>query len=239
MQTSEKTNDLFESSDIIRFLIDLQKWSVQTDISVFKIFVFDIDKVIKSHKTEFESKVNEQIKKYPHNEQDIKEHFEEQYYQYYEMYPSLYRNSVLLTIYSYFEHNLNQICDTISKYGNSVEKYDKKNKRNLIERCKTFLTKTYGLDLSDIEEIWSNLTVYQKVRNAIAHNDSNTIKEKGKIVSEQYLFKTLKNNNNIKINDSGKFQIDNNQFLYDLCVHIEKYLSEVFKRIISKSHEIK
>jgi hypothetical protein len=241
MKSNENDNDKFESITIIRLLIDLQKVSVLSNLSVLKEFANDTDKVIKSNKTEFDNRLNEKIKKYPQHEQEIKVHFEDQYSQYYEMYPALYKNSTLLTLYSFLEYNLDQICNNISDYKHNSKRKNNKLQVNTINVSKVFLTEKFKIDLSSVENEWSLLNnVYREIRNAIAHNNPTMITEEGKEIIEQPRYKSLKDNGYlangyIKVNEqNGNFQIINNQFLVDFCSLIEKYLTEIFKRIFTK-----
>ena len=85
-----------------------------------------------------------------------------------EYFPSLQRRSALLTVYSYFEHELDKLCLLYQS-----EKSFKLNLSDLngkgVKRSINYLEKVAGIDTSKESEEWDHITKIQKIRNVIVH----------------------------------------------------------------------
>lgn len=229
MDTSENIIDFYQPKSLASLLVRLQFNSVLSDLDRIKEYVFDNKHIIKSHQTDFIKRVDDEVKKYPTQEFEIREHFEDQYYQYYDTYPALYRNSTLLTIYSYFENQLYQLCETISQNTEGIPKFEQP-KGNYIGSCKKYLTSSFGLNLNHKNILWHKITDYQKVRNAIAHSHGSVYTMKGKKIEEQPLYKIIQKTPAIELDgNSGNFKIINDQYLVDFCDITNEYLNVVLQ----------
>lgn len=95
-----------------------------------------------------------------------------------EYFPNLQRRSALLTIYGFFEHELNQLCDKIKN-----EKLLEISLTDIadtgIDRSKRYLEKVAKVNVSKNPKLWNDITDIQKIRNLIAHQDGN-INDKNK-----------------------------------------------------------
>jgi hypothetical protein len=85
-----------------------------------------------------------------------------------EYFPSLQRRSALLTVCSYFEHELDQLCLLYQS-----EKSFKLGFLDLrgqgIERSTSYLEKVAGIDVHKGSPVWEDIKNIQKVRNFIVH----------------------------------------------------------------------
>jgi hypothetical protein len=87
-----------------------------------------------------------------------------------EYFPSLQRRSALLTVYGYFEHELDKLCLLYQS-----EKLFRLNLSDLngkgVERSINYLEKVAGIDASKKSKEWNHIKRIQKIRNVIAHQD--------------------------------------------------------------------
>lgn len=84
-------------------------------------------------------------------------------------YPDIHRESLILAIYSYFENQLNRLCDILSEsVENNVSLRDLKGQG--IERAFLYLKKIAGFNLSDLGKEMSYIRNVNKIRNIIVHN---------------------------------------------------------------------
>jgi hypothetical protein len=89
-----------------------------------------------------------------------------------EYFPSLQRRSAFLTVWSFLEHQLDQLCLFFqSEKGFALSFMDLSGKG--IDRSTSYLEKVAGLkDLKTSHE-WDVLKTLQRIRNVIAHDDGN------------------------------------------------------------------
>ena len=87
-----------------------------------------------------------------------------------EYFPSLQRRSALLTVYGYFEHELDKLCLLYQS-----EKLFRLNLSDLngkgVERSINYLEKVAGIDASKKSKEWNHIKRIQKIRNVIVHQD--------------------------------------------------------------------
>lgn len=103
-----------------------------------------------------------------------------------------YRNSTLVTIYSFLENTMRSICVILQKFNDyPIEVADLTG--DGIQKSKTYLEKMAKIDFSKINSTWSNLQNLNLIRNCIVHvegdakNFKSTDKLKNIISNNQYL----------------------------------------------------
>lgn len=85
-------------------------------------------------------------------------------------FPNLQRRSALITLFSFFEHELNKLCSIFQV----TEKYQLSYKDVAgtgIERARIYLSKVALLDLNEPTAPWSNVKNVQMLRNLVVHAD--------------------------------------------------------------------
>lgn len=104
---------------------------------------------------------------------------------YEEYFPNLQRGSALITLYSFFEHELDELCGLFIKEGNlSISQTDMKGKG--IERSVLFLEKIIGLQINKNSATWNEIKKIQKVRNQIAHENSKLVDKSGQRIGDVF-----------------------------------------------------
>lgn len=96
-----------------------------------------------------------------------------------EYFPSLQRRSAFLTVWSYLEHELDQLClfyQSEKKFRLSFMDLSGKG----IDRSAGFLEKVAGLQGLKASEEWGVLKTLQRIRNVIAHDDGKLRDHQGK-----------------------------------------------------------
>ena len=87
-----------------------------------------------------------------------------------EYFPSLQRRSALLTLCSYFEHELDKLCHLYKsekEYQLSLSDLNGKG----IDRSTNYLEKVAGLNIHKTSSEWNHIKGIQKIRNIIVHQD--------------------------------------------------------------------
>jgi hypothetical protein len=86
-------------------------------------------------------------------------------------FPNLQRRSSLIILFSFLEHQLDQLCELFAGTRQlSVVHTDLKDKG--VNRSRGYLKKVIRLPLDDNSPVWQELKRMQKLRNLIVHNDA-------------------------------------------------------------------
>ncbi len=153
-------------------------------------------------------------------------------------------NSQLLSYYAFFEAWLKELCDSHHKLGfNRVTIKDIAG-RNYIEKSKLYLEKVGDFHLGDLKGEWTRIQTLQQIRNLIAHNNSNIVKDSNRPIDKQPQYQLLSNEKAIKLDFStGDFYINEKGFLLDVLDLFELYLSKIIRlidkpKVVVKSSEL-
>ncbi|MDD2714264.1 MAG: hypothetical protein PHW04_00065 [Candidatus Wallbacteria bacterium] len=93
--------------------------SIITDLRDYLEFSKKIEKLIKAGESKLQGKISEGVKKVPEEEQiDVNDNYDWERHQYQNLFPSMHRESMFITLYNFLEHNLNEVC---KKIGNELE----------------------------------------------------------------------------------------------------------------------
>ncbi|TGL58735.1 hypothetical protein [Leptospira sarikeiensis] len=87
-----------------------------------------------------------------------------------EHFPNLLRRSALVTLFSFFESQLNEFCN-VMKFNDSLQLSYKDISGQGIERSKKYLEKVIYLNLSELLPVWNEIKIIQTIRNLIVHQD--------------------------------------------------------------------
>ena len=153
-------------------------------------------------------------------------------------------NSQLLTYYAFFEVWLKELCDCHHKLGFNRMTVKDLAGRNYIEKSKLYFEKVADFQLGDLKNEWVRIQALQQIRNLIAHNNSNIIKNSDKSVGKQPQYQLISKEASIKLDIStGDFFIKENIFLLDILDLFQSYLSKIIRmidkpKIVVKSSEL-
>ncbi len=226
MAHNNSKDRLFRFSSLSMY-IDFSGISIRTELSSLKNYIIDNKNSISKMQQEFKSMIESELKKHPENEQDIYEAYADNYSEVSNYYPTIFNNSTLIVLYSFFESNMKNICDLLHEH----KPYKKKVKGSYIEESKKYLQSIAMIDLSDLGSLWEKINKYRKIRNSIVHNNSNIIESEGK-VTEQPLYQIIKNYCSLTLDEkNGTFTITDNKFLISFIDISEKYLTSIIKKI--------
>jgi len=93
-------------------------------------------------------------------------------------FPSLQRRSAFLTVWGYFEHQLNELCSLYKdEKSYTVDLSDIAGRG--IDRSTKYLAKVAGLNMRQDSQEWRTIKQLGALRNAIAHQDGKLVTKKG------------------------------------------------------------
>ena len=143
--------------------------SARNEIMEFEWFHKATESSWEERNKNIESKMDELISKNPEDTHDIVEHFSLDLHENQEKYPSIHRESLVITIYNFLESDLNKLCDILSQSVQSNIKL-KDIKGMGIERAFLYLSKVGGIDFSNMGMTLPYIKSANKLRNSIVHN---------------------------------------------------------------------
>lgn len=219
---------------------DIFQRMIQFELDNIKSFIEEISEYIDEKKNEIEKDYNSAVTDFQ-SENNIESNvdpaffFGDEIHRYNEVFPKHYYNPLLLSIYGLFENWLKRLCDLDSRRGFSTVKVNDLAGGNYIEKSRRYLTIVAELNLEETETIWQKIKQTQKIRNAIAHNDSNIKTDKNRDITKQELFSLLSKDKRIVLNESiGSFFINDKEFLFEVIDLITKYLNIVITKLAGR-----
>jgi hypothetical protein len=206
---------------------------IEMELSDIEDYINEISSELKTKQEKLEKDYEEASSEVEEDaEFDVHSYFEDDLHRYFKVFPVYTYNPLLLTIYGQFENWLKKLCDLDSRKGFSKVKVADLAGNNYIEKSRRYLTLVAEIDLEDTKLEWQRITEIQKIRNSIAHNDANIIRDKSKPIEKQELYKTLLDDTRIEFDKTkGGFYIKEKEFLLDTIVLIKKYLLTVISKL--------
>lgn len=92
-------------------------------------------------------------------------------------YPGIHRKSLVITLHSFVEEQLNNLCGIFSEFTQSNIKLKNLHGQG-IERSHLYLTKVACIDLSSVNNEWSYIQKINYLRNILIHNGSSLPEER-------------------------------------------------------------
>lgn len=155
------------------------EYDVRGSIELLECYVTDIEAQVEKGMANFEAQVEEVVIEGNHPDEpprfvnvhqglddgtwDLQAIFREYF-------PNLQRRSALITLFSFFEHELNKVCSLLQ----ATERYNV-SLRDIngagIERAKTYLCKVGSLEIDPAAPAWNEVKNVQALRNLFVHAD--------------------------------------------------------------------
>jgi len=158
--------------------------------------------------------------------------FEDDIHKYFKVFPVYTFNPLLLTLYGQFETWLKKLCDLDHRKGFSKVKVSDLAGSNYIEKSRKYMELIAEVSVSATDKNWIRITEIQKIRNCIAHNNSNIIKNKQVPIEKQELYNLLLNDSRFNFNkERGDFYIKDKEFLFEVISLMKSYLFDLIEQL--------
>jgi len=164
------------------------KYNVQFSIELLKAFVENIENQVSISITEYENKKETIVIDKTPNEigshiiYDVYNGLDSQTWQldsvYKDYFPNLQRRSAFLSLYGFFEFELEKLCILFKETKALTIELDDLRDRG-IDRSLSYLTKVVNLEIDMASNKWEKVKSIQKIRNLYVHNDGKLIDNKG------------------------------------------------------------
>lgn len=142
----------------------------QDELKNFENFHLETEAAWKEKDDCLQSELDEILKKYPeeHHQDIVESHGWELHLNQYK-YPSLHRESILITLYNFLENQLNQLCKILSEFIDGDIKLKDLYGQG-ITRAFLYLTKVANFNLTKMGGELSNIKSVNLLRNQVVHN---------------------------------------------------------------------
>jgi hypothetical protein len=173
------------------------------------------------------SEIQDKISEWQNSEKEQKysavDYYIDDYTNYNSNFKKLKLESTFLSSYSVFEHYFKSFSEIYSEYYNLKIKIDDLSGNNYINKSKQYLEKVINLDLKNLNNIWREITKYQKIRNKIVHNNARFNPSEKETINE------LSKLNGIDINGFGLINITDKEFIFNFWSLFNDYISGIIK----------
>ena len=199
------------------------KYELQNRVRSFECYLKDLEKDFEKKYQKIESEYS--IDKSNSSEEDFKANeFMRNFliYSHVETNVEILRKSLVIAIYSFLEHHLNLIGNHLADFHATDVKLTDFSGGG-IKRAKSYLTKVHNIEFCMLNDCWSFLSNFNKVRNCLVHTDGDVS-----------LMESPKSLSNIVHNSDGLSLINEKQIKieeYDIYECIDK-INEFLTAII-------
>jgi hypothetical protein len=164
-------------------------WFFEFELDHFRDLDGRVEGFLDTERHSFEKHLESMAASRPQEEQDaLYENHLDDYLQLRDDLPAVFRSSVLLALYSQFEHHLNELCDGLAREKNFKILAKDLADRGIV-RSQKYMKKALGLEFPDQSSEWTRLRFVADVRNRIAHAGGTCGDELRKQVSADPLIK--------------------------------------------------
>jgi len=140
-------------------------------------------------------------------------------------------HSFFVMAFSFFEYCIIRVANYIEYRSKSTKKIADMKSRTELVRCRKYLFEVHVMSsASHNSSLWSNMLIFQEIRNCIVHNHAHFPKS----MNDQRRIEIVK-----FIEDLGgktyrglTFKIKEERFLVEFVILAKEYLDELFKEII-------
>lgn len=144
----------------------------------------------------------------------------------------LYYNSIFISLYSFLEKKMYQLCKLAEK--NNLIKVRDLSDDGIFKYYKYF-KKVLLIDLEQLNKEWTLITKYNKLRNRLVHFPENTIEKSNNNSKHIEILKSIRN---LKIIDKGnyiEYEISDKQLLLDFWFEINSFLNKIYYEKVKPS----
>lgn len=216
--------------------IVMYKHRINRQFAEIKDYIEETNNLIKIEQKRIEKFISNELKDIENEDEarDVVEFYIEDFDKYDKTYRELLMNSTFVTSFSLFEHSFFRICQYAQKEKESILSVSDLSGNGIASKCKKYIEKGLGVNLSSLNTTWQEITNYNKIRNVIVHNASNFKKEKNQPIEKQELFPLINGNPYIKqkYEHMGYFYIQDSKYITGFCNDAENYLLNVIDLIL-------
>ena len=192
-------------------------------VDIIRDYLNAFEKYLIDKTSEIQDKISEWQNSEKEQEYSALDYYIDDYTNYSSNFKKLKLESTFLSSYSVFEHYFKTFSEIYTEYYNLKIEIDDLSGNNYIIKSKQYLEKVINLDLESLNNIWREITKYQKIRNKIVHNNARFNPNEKRIIKE------LSKLNGIDINPLGLINISDKEFIFKFLNQFNEYINGIIK----------
>lgn len=194
----------------------------------FRQYTQEIEYKFNAEKEALLYSYNAAIKGLPDHEiSEIDDYFSDDYYIIEDIHIDMYRKATLVSIYSFLEYSMNQLCKHLCLVHKYPVQLDDLRGEGIV-RARNYLEKLAEVEFKPLNGEWSHLKILNKIRNCIVHAEGN-IKASHK---ESQLEKIVENNSNLSLRSERYVKIEREYI--DFCINkVENFLDKLYRQVFA------
>ncbi len=151
------------------------------------------------------------------------------------VYKQLHYHTLLVAVFSTIEDGLKKLCNADQYRGFTTLKVKDLAGNNYIEKSRIYFDKVAEINLEPVSNEWRRIKEFQKIRNAIVHNNSRITFSNDSSIDKSTLFQILKKYKHVVIdNETGRFYICDKEFVLSIIKQVMNYLDFIISTLSEK-----
>lgn len=198
---------------INRDLEDFDEYSFLLEAALnkkYKALLNDIEKQKQSH-TEYD-------------EQEIIDFYIDDLNQIGAIFPSFFRKSLIISLYSLLEHEVVRLCQKIEYSLIEKQKYDSGN-GNYVNKARKYIESACNIQSKELSNLWNKINTIRITRNILIHGGSRVYHDSKKYRQIESLISNDSKENFIEVTNSG-------------YMFLQKEFVEYFSKILNRLFEL-
>ncbi len=205
--------------------------TIRIELNSLDDYIDETAATLELKKKELEKQYKAAREENPEDDSDLDMYFSDEFHRYHELFPTFTFNSILVSLFSFFESRLKFLCELHHRKKLSNVKLNDLSGTD-IEKCKRYLTLVAEINFNSFQIMWKRITDIQKLRNSIIHNTSKISKEKG----NENILSLIREDKRIEYSElHGEFYINDVSYLKEFS----KLILDFFNQLVEKLVEIK
>ena len=211
-----------DNQNSLRMTAKLAKLSTEFRLESFRTYTEELEGKFQQDKESLFTKQNQLLSGLPNEEREIFESgLSDDYYTIEEVYIGQYRKSTLVSIYSFLEYAMNDLCKLCQKFYAITLNYEHL-KGAGITRAKLYLEKVIKVNFETLNPEWDELQNMNKVRNRIVHADG---------VLDENLKNLVVRTQGLSINNYRDLLVDRTYIDFSITT-VERFLEKLYSEAL-------
>jgi hypothetical protein len=195
------------------------KNKISSDLELLENYVIEADLQFQKSKSKFEKVMQDDVKNYKGNIEDVYGFYENDYYMHQEFFPNMLYATSLASLHSIFESSLKQICIT---FGKQLSKSVFDEKKGYVKDSYLYISNELNVDLSTLKQEQNYLEMIQQIRNKIIHNE-------GKIaIGNKQLVNFINANNSLELKSNQYVLIKDPKIIFESIEKVNTLINYIF-----------
>lgn len=209
---------------------------ISRDLNDFDEYSCLLESAIKKEKSTLLKEIDEKQKTYDeYSEDEIIEFYLDDLNQIGAVFPSFFRKSLLISLYSLLEHELQKLCKKIQH--SLIKKYkspDDNDSEGYVNKAKSYIMSSCNINSESLNQLFNTVDKYRVTRNILVHEGSRVYHDTEKYKRIEEFISTESERKYIEVTNSG-YMFFEKDFVDYFMIIINNIFKELFLEVNKKS----